>query len=170
MVIYPIIQLAIVFLYTKYELSILYSGGDIFDEKCREKEEWINIGKNKQENASSQSHNTTCPCLPVYQIQTFYPKWFWRYLWRKSVTELRKDGRMEGWTEGRTDINQYTPTFSKRGYIYQSGGIITWVVSLRKPEVSVERISICDVTENLVEHGIYCLSCSYTNDGINMIP
>ena len=53
LVIYPMIQLVIVILYTKYELSILYSCGDICDEKCREKDKWINIGKNKQENAGS---------------------------------------------------------------------------------------------------------------------
>ena len=70
----PAIQLVSIFLYTKYELSILYSCGDIFDEKCREKEKWINIGKNKQDNAGSQSHDTTCGCLPVYQIFTFYLK------------------------------------------------------------------------------------------------
>ena len=35
-------------LYIKYELSILNSCGDIFDEKCREKEKWINIVKNKK--------------------------------------------------------------------------------------------------------------------------
>ena len=61
-VIYPTIQLVIVILYTKYELSILYICGDIFDEKCREKEKWINIGKNKQENAGSQSHHVTNNC------------------------------------------------------------------------------------------------------------
>ena len=39
---------------------------------------------------------------------------------------------------------------------------------LRKSEVSVERISVCNVNENLVEHGIHCLPCSYTNDAIAM--
>ena len=48
--------------YTKYELSILYSCGDIFDEKCREKEKWINIGKNKREKAGSQSHDAISHC------------------------------------------------------------------------------------------------------------
>ena len=32
------IQLVVVNLYTKFEVSILYSCGDIFDEKYREKE------------------------------------------------------------------------------------------------------------------------------------
>ena len=36
-----------------FELSVLYSCGDIFDGKCKENEKWINIGKNKQENAGS---------------------------------------------------------------------------------------------------------------------
>ena len=44
--------------YTKSEDSILYSCGDIFDKKCREKEKQINTGKNKQEKAGSQSHRT----------------------------------------------------------------------------------------------------------------
>ena len=65
---YFTIQLVIVILYIKYERSILYSCRDILDEKFREKEKWINIGKNKQENNGSQSHDTTCRCLPVYQI------------------------------------------------------------------------------------------------------
>ena len=37
-VIYPTIQHVAVIQYTKYELSILYSCGDIFDEKYGEKE------------------------------------------------------------------------------------------------------------------------------------
>ena len=61
-------------------IPILYSCGDIFDKNCRDEEKWINIGKNKQQNAGSQSHDTTGPCLPVYQILKFYLKRFWRYL------------------------------------------------------------------------------------------
>ena len=37
-VLYPTVQLVIVILYTINELSILYRFGDIFDEKCEEKE------------------------------------------------------------------------------------------------------------------------------------
>ena len=33
----------------------------------------------------------------------------------------------------------------------------------RKSEVSFERISVCNVIENLAKHGIHCQSCSYTN-------
>ena len=44
------------------------------------------------------------------------------------------------------------------------------IICLRKSEVSGERISVCNVIENLVEHGIHCLPCSYTNDVINILP
>ena len=43
-------------------------------------------------------------------------------------------------------------------------------ICLRKSEVSVERISVCNFIENLEEHGIHCLPCSYTNDVINILP
>ena len=43
-------------------------------------------------------------------------------------------------------------------------------ICLRKPEVSVERNSVSNVTENSSEHGIYSLPCSYTNDIINIAP
>ena len=41
------IQLVVVNLYTKYEVSILNGCGDIFDKKSGEKEKRINLGKNK---------------------------------------------------------------------------------------------------------------------------
>ena len=37
-----------------------------------------------------------------------------------------------------------------------------------KTEDSVKIISVCNVIENLAEHGIRCLSCSYTNDVIDV--
>ena len=40
---------------------------------------------------------------------------------------------------------------------------------LRKSEVSVERISVCSVIENLMEHGIHFLKYSYTNDVIDLL-
>ena len=40
-VIYPMIQLVVVILYTKYELSILYSCGDIFDKNVERKKKDI---------------------------------------------------------------------------------------------------------------------------------
>ena len=40
------------------------------------------------------------------------------------------------------------------------------IICLREPEVSVERISVCKVTEILAEHGIHCLPCVQTNDVI----
>ena len=43
-------------------------------------------------------------------------------------------------------------------------------ICLRKSEVSVERISVCNVVEILEEHGIHCLPGSYTSDVIYMLP
>ena len=43
----PTIQLVVVNLYTKFEVSILNSCGDISDEKSGETEKRTNIGKNK---------------------------------------------------------------------------------------------------------------------------
>ena len=64
----PTIQLVVVNLYTKFEVSILNSCGEIFEEKSGEKEKRINLEKNKQEKAHFQSHDTICRCEPVYQI------------------------------------------------------------------------------------------------------
>ena len=44
------------------------------------------------------------------------------------------------------------------------------IICLRKSEVLVARISVCNVIENLAEHGIHCLQCSDTNDVINILP
>ena len=44
------------------------------------------------------------------------------------------------------------------------------IVCLRKSEVSVEIISVCNVIENLAEHGMHYLPCSYTNDLLDMLP
>ena len=40
------------------------------------------------------------------------------------------------------------------------------IICLRKPEVSVRRNSVCNVIENLAEHGIHCLPCSYLSNVI----
>ena len=42
------------------------------------------------------------------------------------------------------------------------------IICLRKSEVSVGRISVCNVIENLAVHGILCLPCSYTNDVLDV--
>ena len=44
------------------------------------------------------------------------------------------------------------------------------VICLRKSEVTNERISVCYVIEKLMEHGIHCLPCSYTNDVMDLLP
>ena len=60
------IQLVVANPYTKFKISILNGRGDIFDEKSGETEKRTNIGKNKQEKAHFQFHDTTCHCEPVY--------------------------------------------------------------------------------------------------------
>ena len=42
------------------------------------------------------------------------------------------------------------------------------IICLRKSEVTVERISVCNVTEKMMEHGIQCLPCSCTTDVIDV--
>ena len=44
------------------------------------------------------------------------------------------------------------------------------IICLRKSEVTVENISVCNVIEKLMEHGIHCLPCSGTNDVIDLLP
>ena len=72
----PTIQYTIINLYTKYDFSSLHSFTEIFDEKFHhskygKKENWTNTGKNKQEKAGLQSHNTACHHQSVYQILLF---------------------------------------------------------------------------------------------------
>ena len=56
---------------TKFEVSILNGCGDIFDEKSGEKEKRINLGKNKQEKANFQFHDTTCRCKLYTKFEVF---------------------------------------------------------------------------------------------------
>ena len=42
------------------------------------------------------------------------------------------------------------------------------IIYLRKSEVSVERISVCNDSEKLAEHNIHCLLCSGTIEVINV--
>ena len=44
------------------------------------------------------------------------------------------------------------------------------IICFRKSEVTVERISFCNVSEKLMEQGNHCLPCSYTNDVIDLLP
>ena len=43
------------------------------------------------------------------------------------------------------------------------------IICLKESEVTVERISVCIIIENLIEHGIHCLPCSYANDVIDVL-
>ena len=69
----PTIQYIIINLHTKYEYSSLHSFTEIFDEKFHhskygKKENWTNTGKNKQERAGSQSHDTIHHYQLAHQI------------------------------------------------------------------------------------------------------
>ena len=64
----PTLQLVVVNLNTKFEVSILNGCGDIFDQKSGETEKRTNIGKDKSEKAHFLTHDATCGCEPVYQI------------------------------------------------------------------------------------------------------
>ena len=45
------------------------------------------------------------------------------------------------------------------------------IICLRKSEVNVKRKqNSINVIEKFVEHGIHCLQCPYTNDGIDLLP
>ena len=43
------------------------------------------------------------------------------------------------------------------------------IIYLRKSEVTVVIISVCNVIENLAEHGIGCLPYSYINDILDLL-
>ena len=69
----PTIHYIIINLHTKYDYSSLHSFTEIFDEKFRhskkgKKENWTNTGKNKQEKAGLQSHDTLHHYQLAYQI------------------------------------------------------------------------------------------------------
>ena len=61
----PTIQLVVVTLYTKHEVSVLNGCEDVFDEKYGEKEKRTNIGKHQSEKAY---FNPTIQLVVVYQI------------------------------------------------------------------------------------------------------
>ena len=44
------------------------------------------------------------------------------------------------------------------------------IIFLRKFKVKSARISVSNVNEKLMEHGIYCLPLSYTNGIIDLLP
>ena len=44
------------------------------------------------------------------------------------------------------------------------------IICIQKSEISVERISVCNAIGKMAELGIHCLSCSDTNDVMNLLP
>ena len=97
------------FLYIKYELSILYSCGDMFDENCREKEKCLNIEKNQQEKAGSQSHDATIHCQFTYKTFIFYIKQLLRNLLRKiTVLVAWRERKENKYKEEKIGQNQFS--------------------------------------------------------------
>ena len=69
----PTIQYIIINRHTRYEYSSWHSFTEIFDEKFHhskygQKENWTNTGKNKEEKAGSQSHDTMHRYQLAHQI------------------------------------------------------------------------------------------------------
>ena len=62
------IQLVVVNLYTKFEVSILNGCKDIFDEISGEKEKKNKYREEQIGEGPFSFHDTTCRCEPVYQI------------------------------------------------------------------------------------------------------
>ena len=100
LVLYPAIQLVIVNLYTKYELSVLYSCGDIFDEKI-----WRERKKNKyrEEQVGDSSFSIPRYNLPLSTCIPNMKFLFWRNITvlnacrERKVNIYREEHTGEGW-------------------------------------------------------------------------
>ena len=113
----PTIQLVVVDLYTKYEVSILNGCGDIFDE---------NLERKKKGQTQGRINRRMPICNPTIQLVVvdLYIKYEVSILngcgdiFDEKV--LRNYGRTDGRTDGTTDrckpVYPPPPTFSKRGY------------------------------------------------------
>ena len=66
------------------------------------------------------------------------------------------------------NITQYFPLDTRQNTELND---LRKIICLRKSEVYVKKKTnkkLSNVTEKLVEHGIHCLPCSYTNDPIDL--
>ena len=118
----PTIQYIILNFFIKYDYSSLHSFTEIFDENFHhswygKKENWTNTGKNKQEKAGfaiARYSMSSSICMPN---MTFLAS----KIVKKSLTKKCygiTEGRAEGQSEGRTDINQYTPPTHTRTHTH----------------------------------------------------
>ena len=98
----------------------MHGYGEIFDEKFHSskygrKEKWTNAEKNKLEEAGSKFHDITKPLSTCVSNMSILACMVVEKSLTKNFTNKKgTEGRTEG-TDGRADVNQYTPTFSKRG-------------------------------------------------------
>ena len=112
----PTIQLVVVNLYTKYEVSNFNDCRDIFDKK--------NLERKKKEQTKGRTNRRMPICSPTIQLVVvdLYTKYEVSILkgcgdiFDEKVLQNMEgwtERRMEGRTELRTDVNQYTPHFFK---------------------------------------------------------
>ena len=114
----PTMQHIVINLHTKYNYSSLQKSltKNFIIPSMERKKIGQKTGKNKQQKAGSQSHDI------IYCHQSVYQIWLLllaRMVVEKSLTKnlrWRTEGRTDGRRDGWTDVNQYSPTFSKRGY------------------------------------------------------
>ena len=112
----PTIQYIIINLLTKYDDSSLHNFTEIFDEKFHHSK----YGKKEIGQRQGRISRRKLVRNPTIQhvIINLYTKYYISSL--HSFTEIFDEEvlRNYGRTDVRTDVNQYTPIFSKRGYNY----------------------------------------------------
>ena len=140
------IQLVVVDLYSKYEVSILNGCGDIFDEK---------FGRKKKGQTQGRTNRRMPICNPTIQLVVvdLYIKYEVSILngcgdiFDKKV--LRNYGRTDGRTDGTTDRCKpvYPPTFSKRGYKYCYCGtcLQAWKTNYNLSQISRAKIRFVEL-------------------------
>ena len=98
----PTIPYIIIKLHTKYDYSSLHSFREIFDEKIHhskygKKENWTNTGKNKQEKADSQSHDTIHLIIKLHTKYDYTNSLSFREIFDEKFHHS-KYGKKENWT------------------------------------------------------------------------
>ena len=78
------------------------------------------------------------------------------HVWKKKEKGVRK-----------TDFCQF---FAGRQLLNTELNDLRKIIYLRKSKLIVERISVCNVIEKLMEHDMPSLPCSYLNNVIDLLP
>ena len=108
-------QYIIISLHTKYDYFSLHSFTEIFDEKFHhskyeKKENWTNTGKNKQEKAGLQSHNTYSSLHSFAEIfdEKFHHA---KYGMKKNWTKTGNNKQVKAGLQSHDTIHHYQPTY-----------------------------------------------------------